>query len=434
MRFALLVALLGACYQPAPPAGVACAANEHCPSGQTCVTGTCLDDDEVDRACAGMPDGTPCGNTSASDCDAPDTCLANACVANRAAAGAACYDCAAGPGLCLACTAGICDEAACTPGAGAPIPAELASAIVGSNGDEGNMFDVVATETITITSFETYSTDTGMTEYEIYTKPGTHVGAEMAAAQWTRVGGATFLLAGAGVYSPIPIPIEITIPAGERRAFYLTNKTLNNRYHNGTAVGAVLAQTPELTLYEGTGNNYAMTGFDTFNMPRAWEGKIHYRTGGGTTLATAQTGTIASDGVMFDVEAKTDLEVTMLGAHLAPGNHDVEIYFKRGSYAGAETAAAAWRRAAMFAGVTSAGANVPTELVLASPVYLAAGETTAFCVTTSGQLRTTLGTAGASAADSADATIRAGVTITGAFGQAGSGASPNVSLGFGRCD
>ena len=429
----VLAAVLGGCFQPEPGAGAPCAEGGRCPSGLTCVAGTCLEPDDPLALCVDQPDGTPCGSATASECNAADSCLGGVCVTNEAQSGA-CYDCAAGAGLCLACAAGACTDAACTLAAGAPTPAEVISGFVANNGDEGNMFDIVATTTITITSFETHSTTAGTTDYEIWTKAGTHVGAEMDATQWTRIGTATFALSGAGTFSPIPIPVNVTVAAGQRQAFYLTNKTLNNRYHNGTAVGAVLAQTPELTLYEGSGNNYATAGFGTINTPRAWEGKIHYRSGGGKTLATTFAGTVAASGVMFDVAAKTGLEATLLAAHLAPGTHDVDIYFKRGTYAGAETQAMAWQRAASLQGVVSAGTNMPTSLPLASPVFIDAGSTTAFYITTSAELRTAAGTAGANAANNADVTIKTGVAITGVFGGAGAGANPNVELGYGLCN
>jgi len=429
----VLATVLGGCFQPAPVAGAACAEGGRCPTGLTCVAGTCLEPDDPLAVCVDQPDGTPCGTATESDCNAADSCLGGVCVTNEAQAGA-CYDCEAGVGLCLTCASGACTDAACTLSAGAPTPAELTSAIVANNGDEGNMFDIVATTTITITSFETHSTTAGTTDYEIYTKPGTHVGAELNAMQWTRVGGATFALSGPGTFSPIPIPVNVTIAAGQRQAFYLTNKSLNNRYHNGTAVGTVVAQTPELTLYEGTGNNYDTAGFSTINAPRVWEGKIHYRTGGGKTLATTLTGTVESSGVMFDVAAKTGVEATLLAAHLAPGTHDVDIYFKRGTHAGAETMAKEWQRAASLQGVVAAGTNTPTSLPLASPIFIDAGTTTAFYITTSGQLRTAAGTAGTNAATNADVTIKSGVAVTGVFGGAGAGANPNVELGYGTCN
>lgn len=382
--------------------------------------------------CAGEPDGTPCGSAATSDCNAPDTCLAGECVPNEAPAGAVCYDCSAGAALCASCELGTCSDATCAI-AGAPVGGELTSPIVANNGDEGNMFDVVASQAITITSFETHASEAGTTEYEIWTKPGTYVGAATDRSQWTRVGTATFTLEAEGTYTPIPIPINITMMPNERRAFYLTNKVLNHRYHDGSAVGAVLATTPHLTVYEGAGINWGTNGFGAANAPRAWEGKIHYKAGGGRTLATAMTGTTLADGVMFDVDATTDIKATLVAAHLPTGTHVVDIYFKRGTHAGA--APADWQRLVTIPNVVAAGPNTPTILPLPIEVFVEAGTTTAFYITSSGRLRVAPGTTvGASAAANADLTIRQGVPVAGQFGTAGGPVIPNIELGYGLCN
>jgi hypothetical protein len=433
-----LAITLGACFAPEPSAGAPCGPGDACPSGLTCVAGVCTtgrgsgSDSGTSGVCEQAPDGMACGDATASDCNAADTCVAEACVSNVAADGTACYDCPAGAAACASCAQGECRDASCQPD-GPPVPATLTSPFSGTNGDEGNMFDVVAAQTLTITRFDTNTNVVGDTEYEIWTKPGTYVGFEGTASAWTLVGTASFATLGPGMYTPIPIPVDITIQAGQRQAFYLTHKSLNNRYHNGTQVGAVLVSTPELTLYEGAGVNYAMTGFAGINTPRAWEGRIHYHTGGGGTLATPLAGTDVADGIMFDVTPIRDLELQQLGVHLAAGTHDVAVYFRRGSYAGAETDAAAWQPLATATGVDSAGANVPTPLPVTLGVYLAAGMPTAFYVAASGAVATQPVTGGSTAAQNADLAIGQGAAITGVFGGAASAATPNVELGYGAC-
>ena len=396
-----------------------------------CVGGTCIDDNDVGvGACNGLPEGAACGSDVASDCNAADTCVALACVTNEAPAGTACYDCAAGAGMCASCGDGACTDAVCTPN-GEPAAKDLATTIVANNGNEGSMFDVLASQTITITSFETHSTETGMTDYEIWTKAGTHVGAEADRAQWTQVGTGSFMLLGQGVFTPIAIPVNVTVNSGERRAFYLTNKTLNNRYHNGTAVGATQASGPELTLFEGVGVDYATNGFGALNTPRAWEGKIHYRAGGGKALATTLAGNATSGGVMFDIAAKLDIRITLLAAHLSPGTHDFEIYFKRGSRTGAESDAMKWERVGAAQGVLSAGANTPTMIPIPLAIYVDGGTTTAFYITSTSTVRTQLGTA---AASNSDLTINNAAPITGTFGTVGAASIANVEVAYGVCN
>jgi hypothetical protein len=433
---------LCACFAPDPAAGAPCGPGDACPTGLTCIAGICTtgsgsgsgsgSDSGTGDVCEQASDGTACGDTTTSECNAADTCVAGACVSNAAADGTACYDCPAGAAACASCAQGACVDASCQPD-GPPVPVTLTSPLVGSNGDEGNMFDVVAAETLTITRFDTNTNAAGDTEYEIWTKPGTYVGSEGTASAWTLVGTASFATLGPGTYTPIPIAVDVTIQAGKRQAFYLTHRSLNNRYHNGTQVGAVLVSTPALTLYEGAGVNYDTTGFSGINTPRAWEGRIHYHTGGGGMLATPLAGTDVADGIMFDVTPARDLELQQLGAHLATGTHDVAVYFRRGSYAGAEADAAAWQPLAMATGVDSAGANVVTPLPLTPGVYLAAGMPTAFYVTANGAIATQSPTAATVAAKNADVSISQGAAIMGMFGGPTGAATPNVELGYGAC-
>lgn len=151
--------------------------------------------------------------------------------------------------------------------------------IVNNNGQDGNMFDITATNAITIRWFEgnIANTPNATTQYYIYYKAGTHVGFESNSAAWT-------LIAGPVAFNPntpntltrIPVPINITIPAGQTYAFYLTNTSAisnNNRYHNGTATGTPLATNSDLTIFEGTGGAYP---FGTFFNARPWEGNVIY--------------------------------------------------------------------------------------------------------------------------------------------------------------
>ncbi len=431
---------LGACYAPEPAAGAPCGPGETCPTGLTCIAGVCTtgSDGSTDAGggavCGQVDDGTACGDPAASDCDVADTCAQGACVSNVATDGSACYDCAAGPAACASCVQGACTDSACQPD-GAPVPATLTSPFVSNNGDEGNMFDVVAAKPLTITQFETHSSTAGATEYEIWTKPGTYVGFEGSASAWTLVGSASFMTTGQAGYTPIPISVEVTIAAGQRQAFYLTHKQLNNRYHDGTQVGSVLVSTPALMLYEGAGINYGTTGFAGKNEPRDWEGRIHFFTGGGTTLATRMAGTTFGDGIMFDATPAHDLELAALGVQLAAGTHQGSVYFRRGGHAGAETDAAAWQPLVTAMAIDSAGPGVPTWLPLPSGVYLGAGVPTGFyVVTTDDAIGSEPVTGGATAAQNADLAISQGAVITGMFGAVAGAATPNVELGYGSCN
>jgi hypothetical protein len=354
--------------------------------------------------------------------------MAGACVAGDVS-GATCYSCSAGAGACSTCAAGSCQNAACQP-ASTPRPTLLTSSLVGGNGDEGNMFDVAAKETITITSFEGNFSAAGTTDYEIWTRPGTYVGFEGSSTGWTKIGTGTFTTNAAGVFTAIPIAVNITIPSGQRRAFYLTNHTANNRYHNGTSVGTLLASTPELELYEGAGVNYGTAGFSGINTPRAWEGKIHYVAGGGALVALAPAAA-TGDGVMLDVKPARDLELASLGLRLAAGPHDVSVYFKRSSYAGSETSQQGWHLLASAPALTSAGPDASTYLPMPVDLVLGANATTALYVQATGAVATGAPT---QLPGNADLAIQQAASITGAFGGGATPALPLVVLGYASCN
>lgn len=354
--------------------------------------------------------------------------MAGACVAGDVT-GAVCYSCSAGAGACSTCAAGACQNAACQP-ASLPRPTLLLSPLVGGNGDEGNMFDVSAKATITITSFEGNFSTAGTTDYEIWTRPGTYVGFEGSSTGWTQIAAGTFTTNASGVFTAIPLAVNITIAGGQRRAFYLTNHTVNNRYHNGTAVGALLASTPELDLFEGAGVNYGTTGFSGINTPRAWEGKIHYVAGGGALTALAPA-SATSDGVMLDVKPARDLELASLGLRLSAGPHDVTVYFKRSTFAGSESSEQGWHVLVSAPALDSTGPDASTYLPMPLDLVLGASATTALYVEATGAVQT--GTPAALPGNS-DLAIQQAASITGAFGGGAAPVMPLVELGYASCN
>jgi hypothetical protein len=165
-------------------------------------------------------------------------------------------------------------------GSGAPLPTTLA----GGNGQNGNMFNITALNTVTITSFDGHPQVSG--NWSIYYRPGTHVGFETNAGAWTFLGSAAGVTAQPfGTATPIPISLDVTIPAGETYSFYVTMTGSGNvNYTNGTGpVGAVYTSDDNIQFRQGTGNAAL---FSSVFSPRIFNGVIHYETAGGypTTL------------------------------------------------------------------------------------------------------------------------------------------------------
>jgi hypothetical protein len=159
---------------------------------------------------------------------------------------------------------------ACTSGS------NLVTFYATNNAQRGHMFDINATNCVTILCFE-MNLSVGTSNIDIYTKTGTHVGFESTPGAWTLIGSAANV-ASAGVNVPTAIPIAINqlIASGATRAFYITRTTAAGptvAYNNGTAVGNVLAADANITLREGTGKEYP---FSTNFIPRQFNGRVFY--------------------------------------------------------------------------------------------------------------------------------------------------------------
>lgn len=159
----------------------------------------------------------------------------------------------------------------------------------GGNNHRGNMFDIVATNAVTILSFD--ASPMGNTTMSIYYKVGTWNGFANTPSAWTLIGSGPVPYTGG--FSPIPVNVNVTIPAGQTYAFYVTTNVNGGtalNYSNGTAVGNVYSSDANITFLEGGGMEFPFTdGTGAVYQPRVWNGMIHY------TLAD-QPGTVITWG------------------------------------------------------------------------------------------------------------------------------------------
>ncbi|PBQ30834.1 hypothetical protein CNR22_03275 [Sphingobacteriaceae bacterium] len=153
-------------------------------------------------------------------------------------------------------------------------PTRLNTTLAGGNNHRGNMFNLVAINTLTITSFDAHPQ--GNTTIEIYYKAGTYSGFENASTSWTLVGSAAVTAQPFGNLTPVPVAINVVIPAGQTYAFYVTsnNTAVALNYSNGTTAGSVYSSDANLQFIEGIGLEYPFTG-SPFS-PRVWNGRINY--------------------------------------------------------------------------------------------------------------------------------------------------------------
>jgi subtilisin-like proprotein convertase family protein len=175
-------------------------------------------------------------------------------------------------------------DEACGWTASVPAPGgnnSLTTTFAGGNGQAGNMFDVMATNNLTINSFDV-SIDDGVTDdVEVYFKTGTWVGFDTDATAWTLLTTVTGVTsAGQDVPTPLNQTLGVDVLAGDTVAFYVTLTTTTAiNYTNGTTVGALFASDANMEIYEGAGKVYPFA--NTF-MPRNFNGNVVYSTGGGS--------------------------------------------------------------------------------------------------------------------------------------------------------
>lgn len=143
------------------------------------------------------------------------------------------------------------------------------------NGQRGQMFDLVATKTLTVKYIDTALYVETSSTYEIWYRPGSFNGFENNGEGWTLVGQATNVTSnGDGVPTRIPILVNVTIPAGQTYGFYVTNTEGGGvNYTNGGAIGDVLASDTNLSLRQGVGKRYPFGS--TFD-PRKFNGSVCY--------------------------------------------------------------------------------------------------------------------------------------------------------------
>ena len=148
-----------------------------------------------------------------------------------------------------------------------------------NNGSNGNMFDIVAVNPVTVTSFEG-NLAAGTGNVHIYYKTGTYAGSETNSAAWTFIGTTSVTSTGTDIPTNIPLAINISIPAGQTYAFYV-HADNGNRYTNGNSSGSVYASDANIQILEGCGKGNPLFTGGTYS-PRVFNGIVHYSYGGGS--------------------------------------------------------------------------------------------------------------------------------------------------------
>lgn len=160
----------------------------------------------------------------------------------------------------------------------------LATNFAGTNGCQGNMFDLTAFNEVTLDSFDINIGATTSEVTEVYYKVGSYVGFETNPAAWTLLGSTTVIGAGAGQPTHLPIG-GLTVPAGQTYGIYIKITSTNIDYNNGSTVYS----NTDISLAMGVG---LCSPFDGTNPSREWNGRIYYRSLGCPTTRVPLTANV----------------------------------------------------------------------------------------------------------------------------------------------
>ncbi|TWI84995.1 putative secreted protein (Por secretion system target) [Lacibacter cauensis] len=211
-----------------------------------------------------------------------------------------------------------------------------ATSYASNNGSRGAMFNITAINTITVTGFYANLYGGTTAKYEIYYKAGTYVGSETNAAAWTLGGSVTSLYAAANnVPTDIPIPLSVTIPAGETYGFYVTNTASGGlNYTSSAATNVTLVTDANLTMTGGVGKSYP---FGSTYSYRLFNGTVRYYVGALNENATlsnsnAVTPVISQNGagstIYGDGCTKLICKVTASGAQPITGSTTAKVWIE----------------------------------------------------------------------------------------------------------
>ena len=179
----------------------------------------------------------------------------------------------------------------------------LLTTMQGGNGSQGTMFVIEAIQETTIQDFalNMNAGPAGTGDVSIFYRADDYLtvpGANTSDAGWILVGTAEGLASDGPDYTNIPVPVNITIPAGERYSFHI-GSTGGVQYTNGTVLGDVYASTAGFNFIQGHGG----TIFNCTFSPRVFNGLIRYEATQAIDVAwfdAATGGAVIGNGSPFE--------------------------------------------------------------------------------------------------------------------------------------
>jgi len=139
----------------------------------------------------------------------------------------------------------------------------------------GTMFDLVASDSIVIDSFDVKIFSPGMQGVEVFYKMGSHLGFETDASAWTYLDNAMVDVVNQNEWTTVPIG-GLSIAQGDTFGIHVRLQNAGSSLSYQTVSTPITRSTPELTMITGSGispnfaNNY---------YPRDWSGGVYYHHG-----------------------------------------------------------------------------------------------------------------------------------------------------------
>jgi len=214
----------------------------------------------------------------------------------------------------------------------------------------GNMWNILAKQDVTIQTIDFHTYSTGIVNVEVWTKSGPFEGSQKSRNQWENVVRTS--LQGRGAGNPTSIPIEkfsrqVHVKAGRYQAFYVTLDRPQLLMSKGNEPGSIIGENQDLVVYKGIANTHS---FGKTYSTYVWNGSVMYE------QDNAQSKTISTVfdddtsyqyyGNIFDINTK-DEAITVTGMHIhtiATDDVYVEVWTLSGSFKDPETGPGRWTK------------------------------------------------------------------------------------------
>ncbi|XOV66484.1 MAG: GDSL-type esterase/lipase family protein [Fluviicola sp.] len=139
----------------------------------------------------------------------------------------------------------------------------------------GTMFDLVATDSIVIDSFDVKINSLGMQGVEVFYKIGSHIGFETDATAWTYLDDATVDVVDQNDWTTVPIG-GLSIAQGDTVGIHVRMQNVGSNLSYASVPSPQTRSTSELTMITGSG---VSANFANSFYPRDWSGGVYYHHG-----------------------------------------------------------------------------------------------------------------------------------------------------------